>query len=240
LRRGSAFLLGLSTVAAVLLTRSRNGLGALALAGPFVIGPAQWLWLAPLLLVLSLPVVLTVLPGVNADLQSWARNLLPATVQQRLTEQQTTTSLTRLSQWQFGLTLIHQNPWLGWGASAFSVLYPLFAQRKWHGHSHNLPLELAISHGVPVALLMVGTVLALLVLAVRRGILHQAPLERAWWTSALVLVVLHATDLPYFDARLNLLGWVLLAGLTGFTRQPQPGSGPGRDAPAGVPASADP
>jgi hypothetical protein len=26
-------------------------------------------------------------------------------------------------------------------------------------------------------------------------------------------VTLHATDIPYFDSRLNVAGWVLLAGL---------------------------
>ena len=32
------------------------------------------------------------------------------------------------------------------------------------------------------------------------------------------MVSMHATDLPFFDARLNMLGWVLLAGLCGFIR----------------------
>jgi hypothetical protein len=27
------------------------------------------------------------------------------------------------------------------------------------------------------------------------------------------MVVMHATDLPLFDSRMNFLGWVLLAGL---------------------------
>ena len=36
---------------------------------------------------------------------------------------------------------------------------------------------------------------------------------------------MHATDLPLFDARLNLLGWVLLAGLCGFIRHPNQGQG---------------
>ena len=111
--------------------------------------------------------------------------------------------------------------------------------RRWHGHSHNLPLELAISHGLPVMLLIVGTVLLLLVLALRKGILQKAPMERAWWTATLVLVAMHATDLPLFDSRLNILGWTLLAGLASFNqevgRNPQPG--PDRDGPA---ASSEP
>jgi O-antigen ligase len=109
-------------------------------------------------------------------------------------------------------------PWLGWGAAAFSVLYPIYAAKRWHGHSHNLPLELAISHGIPVTVLIVGTVSLLLVVALKRGILKQDPVERAWWAAALVMVVMHATDLPLFDSRMNFLGWVLLAGLANFNQ----------------------
>jgi len=42
----------------------------------------------------------------------------------------------------------------------------------------------------------------------------QAPVfERAWWAAALVLVALHATDMPLYDSRINIAGWILLAGL---------------------------
>ena len=224
-RRGAALVLLLASSVAVVLTQSRNAVGGLALSVPFVIGPTGWMWwLLPVLLLLM------------------ASPLLPDSILMRFLERegQTPWKHTRLGQWTYAIELVAARPWLGWGAAAFSVMYPIYAAKRWHGHSHNLPLELAISHGLPVALLMVGTVLILLMLAVRRGILQRAPLERAWWTSALVLSVMHATDLPFFDARLNLLGWVLLAGLCGFIRQPPSAPGPGRDAPAAVPASADP
>ena len=118
---------------------------------------------------------------------------------------------TRLSQWGLALQFIAERPWLGWGAAAFSVLYPL-RTGTWHGHSHNLPLELAVSSGVPVALALVGLVLVLLI-ALRRCSLHERLFDRAWWTAVLVLVAMHATDLPLFDSRLNIAGWILLAGL---------------------------
>jgi hypothetical protein len=81
-----------------------------------------------------------------------------------------------------------------------------------------LPLELAISHGLPVAVLVVGTVFLLLVVALKRGMLRRDPLERAWWAAALVMVVMHATDLPLFDSRMNILGWVLFAGLANVSQ----------------------
>ena len=48
--------------------------------------------------------------------------------------------------------------------------------------------------------------------------LRRDPLERAWWAAALVMVVMHATDLPLFDSRMNILGWVLFAGLANVSQ----------------------
>ena len=41
--------------------------------------------------------------------------------------------------------------------------------------------------------------------------------------STLVLVCLHATDIPFYDSRINIAGWVLLVGLRMAARaEPQP------------------
>jgi hypothetical protein len=66
---------------------------------------------------------------------------------------------------------------------------------------------------VLVAALVVGLVLWLLARGLVGGILRGPLFDRAWWAAVLVLVTLHATDMPYFDSRINVAGWVLLAGL---------------------------
>ena len=70
-------MLSMATALAVLLTQSRNAMGGLVLALPFVFGPWQWMWLLPLLLLLASPLLLAVLPGVPAGLQQWGMRLLP-------------------------------------------------------------------------------------------------------------------------------------------------------------------
>jgi hypothetical protein len=35
-------------------------------------------------------------------------------------------------------------------------------------------------------------------------------------------VMMHATDLPLFDSRMNILGWVLLAGLANVSQPSKP------------------
>jgi len=70
-----------------------------------------------------------------------------------------------------------------------------------------------MSHGLPVAVLLVGLVLWLLIRAARQGMASGPVFERAWWAAALVMVALHATDIPMYDSRVNIAGWILLAGL---------------------------
>ncbi len=203
------------------LTDSRNAWGGLLLALPLVGGPMSWRWLLPLLLLALVPVALATLPGIPGVLQEPARALVPQSIWGRLndfnSQGRRPLAITRLSQWQVAVGLVAERPWLGWGAAAFSVIYPL-RTGFWHGHPHNLPLDLAISHGLPVAALVVGLVLWLLIRAARHGMVAAPVSERAWWASALVLAALHATDMPFYDSRINVAGWVLLAGLRCYQR----------------------
>ena len=209
-------LLAASQVAALYLTDSRNAWGALLLAVPIVAGPASWLWLLPLLALALLPVLLATLPGIPGLLQEPARALVPQEIWGRLNDfnvhGQRPLAITRLSQWSTALGLIGDRPWFGWGAAAFSVIYPL-RTGHWHGHPHNIVIDLAVSHGLPAALLLVALVLGLLIRAARAGMASGALFERAWWAAVLVLAALHATDIPMYDSRINIAGWILLAGL---------------------------
>jgi hypothetical protein len=214
--RAVVLVLAASLVAAVFLTDSRNAWGALVLALPLVTGPLSWPWLLPLLGVAVLLVSLASVPGLPPVLQAPARLAVPEAIWGRLSDlrygAERPLAITRLAQWGTAVQLIGERPWLGWGAAAFSLIYPQRTGR-WHGHPHNLPLDLALSHGLPVAILVVGLVLWLLLRGLRGGMLSGPLFDRAWFAAVLVLVVLHATDMPYFDSRINIAGWVLLAGL---------------------------
>ncbi len=226
LNRSFALILAIGIVSALVLTDSRNAWGGLILAIPFVLGPLRWIWLLPLLVVMLFPVGLAVLPGIDLGLQEWARKLVPENIWARLSDvkymNQRYVVNSRLFQWNEAIKLVFERPWLGWGAAAFSLLYVL-RQGTWLGHAHNFPLEIAISHGIPVATILVSVVMALLIVALQRGVLTVsdrdigchggAIFDRAWWGSCLVLVSLHSVDMPLFDGRLNMAGWVLLAGL---------------------------
>jgi O-antigen ligase len=230
-RRAVVLLLAVSLVTAVFLTDSRNAWGALVLALPLVCGPRSWRWLLPGLAVVLLLVAAASVAWVPELLQAPARSLVPEAIWGRLSDLhfagQRPLAITRLAQWQVALTLVAERPWLGWGAAAFSLIYPL-RTGHWHGHPHNLPIDLAVSHGAPVALLLVGLVLGLLLLSLRPALLRGRLADRAWWTSLVVLATLHATDMPFYDSRINVAGWVLLAGTYCMLRPPLvPDPGPG-------------
>lgn len=213
-------VMAVALAAAVFLTDSRNAWAALVLALPLVCGPRSWRWLLPPLAILLLLVAAASVVGVPEALQEPARSLVPEAIWGRLSDlhhaAERPQAITRLAQWGTALELIGERPWLGWGAAAFSIIYPLRTGR-WHGHPHNLPLDLALSHGLPVALLVVGFVVLLLLRGLGPALLRGRITDRAWWTAALVLAALHATDMPFYDSRINVAGWVLLAGVRGLS-----------------------
>jgi O-antigen ligase len=189
------------------------------------------LWFLPVLLLALLPVLLATLPGVPAALQTPLRELVPQSVWGRLNDFNSQgvrpEALTRMSLWIMAVQLISQRPWFGWGAQSFGAIYQERAG-YFINHPHNIALDLAQSHGWPVALGLVGLVLWLLWRTAAAGMASDRLFERAWWAATLVLVALHATDIPMYDSRLNIAGWILLVGLRGRLS-----SGPDRGAAAG-------
>jgi hypothetical protein len=220
-RRAVVVVLALALGVALFLTDSRNAWGALVLALPLVLGPLSWPWLLPLLVLVLAVVAAASVVGVPDLVQAPARALVPEAIWGRLSDLryagERPQEITRLAQWQVAAGLVAERPWLGWGAAAFSLIYPR-RTGHWHGHPHNLPIDLAVSHGLPVAGLLVGFVLVLLAVTWRRALMRGTVFDRAWWTAMLVLVALHATDMPFYDSRINVAGWVLLSGVYAMGR----------------------
>ena len=224
------FVLLVAFIAAMILTNSRNAWGAIVLGLPLVIGSASWSWLIPLMLICFLPVIIAVLPVFDFGIQQFARSIVPDSVWMRLSDIQFVDTrsfeATRIGQWKVAVNLIFEKPWLGWGAAAFSIIYPL-RTGLFHGHSHNLPLELAISHGILVSLLINIFVFSLLIISGLYRIFNRLNskkniiVDRAWWTSVLILICFYATDIPLFDSRINILGWILLIGIRCIILKPK-------------------
>ena len=133
------------------------------------------------------------------------------------------TDESRLVIWRIALDLMRERPWLGWGLGNYKFLYPsrivgLNLQETYVGHPHNLWLMWGCEGGIVLMLTFSFWVGYLCFRGVEALILRQ--LERG--DRAILLGYLAAFwgciafalfDVPIFDARLNVMGWVLLGGI---------------------------
>ena len=85
-------------------------------------------------------------------------------------------------------------------------------------HAHNLPLELAFNYGIPASIIISSTAFFILF---KSGIIifkqnktnFDNLIDRAWLASASVVLFSHISDVTYYDGRISLTFWILLAGL---------------------------
>jgi O-antigen ligase len=145
-------------VFAVVLTASRTGLLSVLLLALWGLADRR----------LSRPARLLLLAAPLVYLLSWLAMAQWATLSQhsfggeeRLAESDISSS--RFAIWRDTLGLIAQQPWLGVGFGEFNLAWTLtpFPHRPvaFFDHTHNLPLQLAVELGVPMALLICGLLL---------------------------------------------------------------------------------
>lgn len=221
-------LIGLS----LLLSGSRNAIGLALLAVPLVLGWHCLRWYAPLAIAWLAAVWLAASISAPPLLQQMSRLVVPATLWEKVARKVldpgaavTLANRSREALWDKGRELLQQLPPLGYGENSFHLLYEQ-ATGTSINHSHNLPLEFALSHGWLAAGLFLLLVAAVLVGAWRTGIGRSSSLDRAWLTATLVTIGLHGWDIPSFDSRHNVLGWVLLAGVQAIRFSQPPLSAP--------------
>jgi O-antigen ligase len=102
---------------------------------------------------------------------------------------------------------IQHHPWLGLAEPLLGL--PPVPPPALITHTHNVVFQLSIQHGLPAALLLMAIVGWLLLRAWQA--VGPGLGDRALLASAVAAVWLHAYDIPSFDSRNNMLGWLLLS-----------------------------
>jgi len=204
---------------ALILTNSRNG-WAIAAGACFVYAVyLGWRWLVAGVLVL----VGFVLGAAFAPppLQTGLRAIVPKFFWARLTDQMfpdRPVATLRSTQWQFAWSLTLERPWFGWGLRNFR---PLYLQETGFtlGHPHNFPLMMLCETGIPATLLLFGLVGWMVTQGVRWLRRNNNAADRVLLFSFIVAflshTIFHLFDVTFFDGRINLMGWLLLAGIWG-------------------------
>lgn len=128
-----------------------------------------------------------------------------------------TLDISRIEIWKYASSFIANQPIFGYGSRSFTPL--LFNQTSiWKGHSHNLPLELMVSYGIPAALLILIPISYLIyksyikLMSSNTKFNKQTIIDKAWLVSLSTLILMHLVDIQYFDGRISITGWILLAG----------------------------
>ena len=84
-------------------------------------------------------------------------------------------------------------------------------------HTHNMVLEIAQTNGIPAALVLTFFVSYLFINSWKiifvKDKNSESIINKAWITSLLIIIISHLSDLTYYDGRVSLLIWILLAGL---------------------------
>lgn len=212
---------------ALMLTNSRNAWAIAVFACLAYAVYLGWHWL--LVLVSSAAGTVLLAAFAPAPLRQPLRQMVPAFFWARLTDEMfpdRPLPTLRMTQWQFAATMAQQRPWTGWGLRNFSPLY----QEKlhfWLGHPHSLPLMLAAETGFPATLLLmglVGWVVGRGTWMLSRGRAAMLSHLQSFDDRLIFFTYLLAffacslfslSDITLFDARLNLLGWLLLAVIRG-------------------------
>ena len=211
----------------IILTTSRNALLAVLITIILLIPIKKFKFLFISLFTGLGVLIMNLIPIFPSNIQNAIFTFFPSSLLQKTTLNSNIEliSFPRIELWLKSIKLIKSNLLMGYGGGSFSDLYSLNnGQFEGMQHSHNLILEIAFNYGLPSSLLIVGGMLFLLFKSSnsfkfnRREVLIKTKnnffeFNNAWITSFIIFIFLHMFDITYFDGRISLVAWILLAGM---------------------------
>ena len=123
----------------------------------------------------------------------------------------------RIDIWIKSLLAILEKPIFGWGAATFFYIYILKDPVSKATHTHNLSIQLAYNYGLPVSIILTAFVLNLISKNSKKLFLNikktrASITDRTWLSATLIGVFSQSFDITYFDGKVSILIWILLAG----------------------------
>ena len=211
---GFAFSISL----AAFLTYSRNSWIGLIISFLFILGKKIKNLIIPLIGLMILIFLTMHSPLINGEIQNTLRSLFPEKLLLEFTnEGYEGLDATRIEIFSRAINLLQNNPFFGIGATSFTEIYHL-ETNFWKGHSHNLLLELAISYGVPSTIIFFTTI-NIILLKSGKFIFNNKRFndiglyDKAFWAALFFFIISQLVDIQYFDGKISLIMWILIAGL---------------------------
>jgi len=206
---------------AIILTTSRNAIFGMFLSIPIIIGIKS---LISIFLIISFLVFLFIfeyyLPFSN-EIFKFINSLFPT---QLLDKFQNLNLLNiyefrRINLWNDAFSIISKRPFFGLGAAFFPILYDVYYNptNYTERHTHNLFIELTASYGFIVSIFTFGFILYLIFQAWRSikksKQKYDDKINKSWLAASIIIVISQMNDITYFDGRISVIFWILLAGL---------------------------
>ena len=148
----------------------------------------------------------------------------------------------RFDVWRLAFDLINDHPWIGSGLGTFKLRYEPYSIPIYDyvAHPHNLILMFAAELGLPMTLLFTGIVGIIAFRGVRHLFHLPASDPNRFVLAAYFLgfaghLAFAMFDLSFYDSRINVLGWLMLAIIQSSTTlvPALSGSGPKLASPSG-------
>ena len=201
----------------ILLTNSRNAWASSILTIPILFGNYSFIFLTPLLLFFGTIILITTNNYFAGDLQNWFQENIPDKIWREFSSEGfTELNVTRFEIFKAAIKLIIMNPLIGTGGGSFPIIYEI-QTGFWKGHTHNIFTDLSLSYGIPAMLILIYVFLSIISNGykkafIKRGVFENL-IDKAWISATLVFLISQFIDVQYYDARISLTFWILLAGL---------------------------
>ena len=225
IRKIISFSLIISVGLAIFLTNSRNAWAGLFTSLPILFGTQSLIWILPLYFIFGAIIFICVSNYLPQQLQNLIRSFVPDKVWMEFSKEGFKgLDASRLEVLISAIKISFFRPIFGIGAASFTAIY-FFQTGIWRGHSHNLFFELAISYGIPSSILVFSVIVLLIIksfksIFISKSIPNQSNyFQKAWWASTFYFVISQLFDIQYFDGKISIVFWVLLAGIKNLYKE---------------------
>ncbi len=208
----------ISTGLTAFLTLSRNAWLGLFTSVPIVMGKKGVKFILPILTVILLILFFVFSPIFEGELQNSLRYLLPGQILKQFdSEHYVDLDITRIEIYKSAFEIIKNHPFFGLGAGSFTEIF--FSNTNiWKGHSHNLLFELSLSYGLPATIIFFISTNSILFFSREKIfsktlIIDISYFDKAFWSALFFFLISQLADVQYFDGRISMISWILIAGL---------------------------
>jgi len=220
-KKSLSLLFLLITTLAIVLTTSRNALLGIIFSIPIITGIKSIVLILLIIILLSILLIFESYIPFSNQILNFTNSLIP---QQLLDKFQKINLVNiyeyrRINLWKDAFSIISKKPFFGLGAAFFPILYEVLYEpiNYTERHTHNLFIELTASYGFIVSILTFAFIASLIFLSWKSILKNKETTDKffnkSWLAASIIIVISQMNDITYYDGRISVVFWILLAGL---------------------------